>query len=190
MYTHTHSSHAVWCLGVVAMWLMRVLRESQVVSTCTSWEPLEIWCLIENGVKRDSLLCTVDELIFVGPFPTGAHTLVLPEDPCMVVKLLERETRGIRINIMPRLEITASQALAFSRRGYPKQWCDITNEGNKLIRVNVLTLFTFHTHLESHTSILNSENSKQAVNKHVKLPPAFIGSKSVLPYLFLWTNNQ
>lgn len=63
--------------------------------------------------KRDSLLCAVDELIFVGPFPAGPHTLILPEDPCMVIKLLERE-RGIWINDIPRLEITASQALIVS----------------------------------------------------------------------------
>lgn len=42
---------------------------------------------------RDLLLCTVDELIFIGPFPAGPHTLVLPEDLCMVIKLLERERR-------------------------------------------------------------------------------------------------
>lgn len=58
--------------------------------------------------KRDLLLCAVDELIFVGPFPAGPHTLVLPEDLCMVIKLLERE-RGVWINDIP--EITKSQAL-------------------------------------------------------------------------------
>lgn len=60
--------------------------------------------------KTDLLLCAVNELIFIGPFPAGPHTLVLPEDLCMVIKLLERE-KCIWINDIPQLEKTASQAL-------------------------------------------------------------------------------
>uniref|UniRef100_A0A665SWH7 Uncharacterized protein n=1 Tax=Echeneis naucrates TaxID=173247 RepID=A0A665SWH7_ECHNA len=57
--------------------------------------------------KRDLLLRTVDELIFIGPFPAGPHTLILPEDLCMVIKLLQRH-RGM--NNLPHLQITASLA--------------------------------------------------------------------------------
>lgn len=65
-----------------------------------------------KGIKKeDLLLCTVDKLIFIGPFPAGPHTVVLPEDLCMVIKLLERE-RDVWINDIPQLEITASQGLA------------------------------------------------------------------------------
>lgn len=81
------------------------------VWTCENPENICTVCLIASiEVKRgDLLLCAVDELIFVGPFPAGPHTLVLPEDLCMVIILLERE-RGVWINNVPHLEITASQA--------------------------------------------------------------------------------
>lgn len=61
-------------------------------------------------------------MIFVGPFPAGPHPIVLPEDLCMVIKLLERE-RGVWINGIPQLEITASQTLVL---GSLKQRYDIT----------------------------------------------------------------
>lgn len=59
---------------------------------------------------RDLLLSAVDELIFVRPIPAGPHTLVKPEELCMVIKLLERES-GVWINDIPHLQITASQTL-------------------------------------------------------------------------------
>lgn len=60
-------------------------------------------------------------MIFVRPFPAGPHAVVLPEDPCMVIKLLERE-REVWINDIPQLEITASQGLVLGSESSRGLW--------------------------------------------------------------------
>lgn len=45
-------------------------------------QPNTLQCVggVELVQKQNLLLRTIDELIFIGPFPAGPHAVILPED--------------------------------------------------------------------------------------------------------------
>lgn len=44
----------------------------------------------------DSLLCTVDELVLIGPLEAGLHSFVVPQLLCVIKELLEEGEESVR----------------------------------------------------------------------------------------------
>lgn len=76
--------------------LMYIKKPYWNIAVKNSWKtlPQSTWGFMYLKQKKlDLLLRAVDELIFIGSFPTCPYTLVLPEDFSVIIKFLKRQKK-------------------------------------------------------------------------------------------------
>lgn len=53
----------------------------------------------------NSLLCTVDELVLIGPLKAGLHSFVVPKLLCVIKELLRKRKANIKKQTTKRLKL-------------------------------------------------------------------------------------